>query len=294
MKKKINQQAIQIAGYLHEWLEYYVPSIKACSPHTKRNYKTSMTLYVEFLRKMKGILPKALNVECFRREYIMEWIIWMKSNRDCAPATCNVRLSALRAFLRYVADRDMTYMAVFLQAENIPNEKTPKRKVIGLSKKAVKALLSVPNQRTVTGFRDFTLMLLLYSTAVRINELLTLKICNIVIDCTKPHLIVIGKGRKKRPLPLLSKPVQCLKKYFKKYHPKHNDMDALIFYSKIYPKGPENGRTVQMNCESVGSDFQAIWQKILKRQVYANFGQSSVTKTLPSPLKARIGKSGNE
>lgn len=66
------------------------------------------------------------------------------------------------------------------------------------------------------------------------------------------------------------------------------------FYLKIYPKGPENGRTVQMNCESVGSDFQAIWQKILKRQVYANFGQSSVTKTLPSPLKARIGKSGNE
>ena len=70
--------------------------------------------------------------------------------------------------------------------------------------------------------------------------------------------------------------------------------DNLIFYPKIYPKGPENGRTVQMNCESVGSDFQAIWQKILKRQVYANFGQSSVTKTLPSPLKARIGKSGNE
>ena len=67
-----------------------------------------------------------------------------------------------------------------------------------------------------------------------------------------------------------------------------------IFCEKIYPKGPENGRTVQMNCESVGSDFQAIWQKILKRQVYANFGQSSVTKTLPSPLKARIGKSGNE
>ena len=69
---------------------------------------------------------------------------------------------------------------------------------------------------------------------------------------------------------------------------------VVCFLEKIYPKGPENGRTVQMNCESVGSDFQAIWQKILKRQVYANFGQSSVTKTLPSPLKARIGKSGNE
>lgn len=71
-------------------------------------------------------------------------------------------------------------------------------------------------------------------------------------------------------------------------------INFIHLYIKIYPKGPENGRTVQMNCESVGSDFQAIWQKILKRQVYANFGQSSVTKTLPSPLKARIGKSGNE
>lgn len=74
----------------------------------------------------------------------------------------------------------------------------------------------------------------------------------------------------------------------------HNIVLLGSFLKKIYPKGPENGRTVQMNCESVGSDFQAIWQKILKRQVYANFGQSSVTKTLPSPLKARIGKSGNE
>lgn len=45
-------------------------------------------------------------------------------------------------------------------------------------------------------------MLLLYSTAIRVNELLTLKISNIVMDCTKPHMIVIGKGRKKRPLPL--------------------------------------------------------------------------------------------
>jgi site-specific recombinase XerD len=74
-------------------------------------------------------------------------------------------------------------MSVFLQAENVPNEKNSKRKVIGLSKQAVDVLLSMPNQGNTIGFRDYTLMLLLYSTAVRINELLTLKISNIVIDC---------------------------------------------------------------------------------------------------------------
>lgn len=168
----------------------------------------------------------------------------MKKIRNCSPATCNVRLSALRAFLKCLSDNDISFVSVFLQAENVPNEKTPKRKVVGLSKLAVDTLLSMPNQRTAIGFRDYTLMLLLYSTAVRINELLTLKICNIAIDCAKPHIIVIGKGRKKRPVPLLAKPVQYLKKYLTEYHPNPGDAEALLFSSKsrgIYtPMSAEN------------------------------------------------------
>ena len=136
-------------------------------------------------------------------------------------------------------------MSVFLQAENVPNEKNSKRKVIGLSKQAVDVLLSMPNQGSTIGFRDYTLMLLLYSTAVRINELLTLKISNIVIDCVKPHIIVIGKGRKKRPIPLLAKPAQCLKRYLIKYHPKQNDANALLFCSK------SKGIYVPMSAENV-------------------------------------------
>lgn len=210
--KKINPQAMQIAGCLHDWLEHYVP-IKACSRHTQRSYHISMTLYAEFLRTVKGVTPETLNADCFCKKNIEEWIVWMKNIRNCSPTTCNVRLSALRVFLKYLSDNDISFVSVFLQAENVPNEKTPRRKVVGLSKQAVDTLLSMPYQRTAIGFRDYTLMLLLYSTAVRINELLTLKIGNIVVDCAKPHITVIGKGRKKRPIPLLANPMQCLKKY---------------------------------------------------------------------------------
>ena len=100
-------------------------------------------------------------------------------------------------------------------------------------------------------------------------------------ECFDAAFLFVGINKKDSILPFSKKHTTFFSK-------------AYYLFPKIYPKGPENGRTVQMNCESVGSDFQAIWQKILKRQVYANFGQSSVTKTLPSPLKARIGKSGNE
>lgn len=244
MKKKISPQAMQIAGCLHDWLEYHVPSIKACSRHTKRNYHVSITLYTEFLRMVKGITPETLDIDCFCMKNIEEWIVWLKKVRNCSPATCNVRLSALRAFLKYLSDRDISFILAFLQAENIPNEKTPKRKIVGLSKRAVDAILSMPNQRTAIGFRDYTLMLLLYSTAVRINELLTLKIGNIIMDCAKPHITVIGKGRKKHSMPLLSKPMQYLKKYLAEYHPSSCDTEALLFCSKskgIYaPMSAEN------------------------------------------------------
>lgn len=244
MKKKINPQAMQIADCLHDWLEHHVPSIKACSRHTQRNYRISMTLYAEFLRTVKGMTPKSLNVDCFCKKNIEDWIVWLKKVRNCTSTTCNVRLSALRVFLKYLSDCDVSFVSIYLQAESVPNEKIPKRKVLGLSRQAVDALLSLPNQRTTIGFRDYTLMLLLYSTAVRINELLTLKIGNIVLDCAKPHITVIGKGRKKRPIPLLAKPARYLKKYLAEYHPNPDDAEALLFCSKskgIYtPMSAEN------------------------------------------------------
>lgn len=267
--KKINPQALLIAKYLNEWLECHVPSIKACSPHTKRNYKTSMTLYAIFLRSVKHISPKTLNVQCFSLENITEWILWLKECRSCSPATCNVRLSALRTFLKYMADRDIAFMTVYLQAETVPNQKTPKRKVVGLSKMAVNALLAVPNRRTSRGFRDYTLMLMLYSTAVRINELLSLKIGNIFTDGPKPRIIVIGKGRKKRPIPLLAKPMQYIKQYLTEHHPTPDNPDALLFYSKskgIYaPMSAENvnkllkryAAIAKKNCKEVPLDLHA-------------------------------------
>ena len=114
MKKKINPQAMQIAACLHDWLEHHVPSIKACSRHTLRNYHVSMTLYAEFLRTVKGITPETLNADCFCKKNIEEWIVWMKKVRNCSPATCNVRLSALRAFLKYLSDNAISFVSVFL------------------------------------------------------------------------------------------------------------------------------------------------------------------------------------
>ena len=68
----------------------------------------------------------------------------------------------------------------------------------------------------------------------------------------------------------------------------------LVFFLKIYPQGSRKGEIAWMICESVGSVFWAFRRKTSKRRGYTNFGQSSVTKTLPPPLQVRIGKSGGK
>ena len=86
-----------------------------------------------------------------------------------------------------------------------------KTKVKGMSKNAVKALMSVPDVTNKTGRRDLALIILLYATACRIDEVLSLKNKQLYLDAEKPYITIIGKGTKIRTIGLLPKAVAHLK-----------------------------------------------------------------------------------
>ena len=98
MKKNINPQAMQIAACSHDWLEHHVPSIKACSRHTQRNYHISMTLYAEFLRTVKSITPETLNADCFCKKSIEEWIVLDEENPQLQPGNLQCEIVSLARF----------------------------------------------------------------------------------------------------------------------------------------------------------------------------------------------------
>ena len=80
--------------------------------------------------------------------------------------------------------------------------------------------------------RDMAFMVLLYSTAARLDELLSMKNSQIHLDVSKPHATIIGKGNKIRTLYLLPKVVAHLEHYMKEFHGEHPDPDAYVFYSR--------------------------------------------------------------
>jgi len=231
MKKATNESVI-IARHINGFLNEYVPSQKSHSSHTLKSYQYALSLYIGFLETEKGISSERLCGGCFSRTIIEEWLQWLMELRGCSPETCNNRLASLRAFLKYLGSREILLLYLSEDATRIPRKKEVRKKIKGMSKKAVRVLLSVPDLSTKAGRRDLSLMIIIYSTAARIDEILSLKIEQLHLDAQKPNATIIGKGSKIRTLYLLPKAVAHLKKYLKEFHGNTPNPEAYVFYSR--------------------------------------------------------------
>jgi site-specific recombinase XerD len=248
--KKSNEEACKIACYIHSWLNEYAPSLKSNSPHTVKSYSHTLSLFIGFLEVEKKIDSSCFCSKCFSRNYIEEWILWLKNKRYNSPETCNNRLASLRAFLKYLGSRDVSFLYLSQEASQIPRQKTLRKKINGMSKKAVQALMSVPDMSTSTGRRDLVLLIVMYNTAVRIDEILSMKIRQLHMETDKPNVTVIGKGSKIRTLYLLPKAVAHLKRYMKEFHAERPNPESYIFYSR------NTGVTGKMSQEAVNKQLK--------------------------------------
>lgn len=73
-------EAARMAGYISEFLQEYAPQFLTSSEYTLKSYQDALTLYIVFLVE-KGITHDSLGRICFERNFIEEWIIWLKDVR---------------------------------------------------------------------------------------------------------------------------------------------------------------------------------------------------------------------
>ena len=228
-----SNEAVKFARYISDFLYDYAPNMLTNSEHTLKAYKNALTLYVTFLES-EGITPSEFSKTCFERLKIEDWIRWLKESRNCSPDTCNVRLASLRVFLEYVASRDVSLIYLSQDAKLITRQKCVKKKVCGLTRDAVAAMLAAPDVTTDIGKRDLVFMILLYTTAARMDEILSIKIKQLsVMNEKKPYVNIVGKGKKTRTLYLLPKAVSHIKKYVSEVHGDMADSEAYLFYSRV-------------------------------------------------------------
>ncbi|MBI4363252.1 MAG: tyrosine-type recombinase/integrase, partial [Candidatus Doudnabacteria bacterium] len=178
------------------------------SKMTLRNYDHYLKRFVDFAAGQGVEDPKDIDLEVIR-SYRLFLNRMTQKEKALKIITQNYHLIALRSFLKYLAKIDVKTLA----AEKIELPRTPTRTVDFLDNDDLERLFEATNQEkhNTTKLRDRAILEFLFSTGLRISELVSLKKDS--INLKKKEFTVRGKGDKLRLVFLSDKAAEALKKY---------------------------------------------------------------------------------
>ena len=161
------------------------------SQKTIANYDHYLTRLQDFAGEIK--------VSDIDPELIRKWRLWLarlgtNTSDELGKVTQNYHLIALRAFLRFCAKRDITA----LPPDKIELARTKRKQVTFLNEEELERLFQQPDLSTTIGLRDRAILELLFSSGLRVSELVGLDRDH--INLKRREFMVRGKGQKDRPI----------------------------------------------------------------------------------------------
>ncbi len=174
------------------------------SNKTIANYDHYLTRLVDFAGDIK--------VSDIDSELIRKWRLWLNrlgtnTSDELQKTTQNYHLIALRSFLKYLSKRDI----VSLPPEKVELAKTSRKQVTFLDGSELERLINQPPIGTIIGLRDRAIIELLFSSGLRVSELVNLDKEH--INLKRREFMVRGKGQKDRPIFISPDAAMWLEKY---------------------------------------------------------------------------------
>lgn len=245
-KKNSSEVVIRI----NEFLEY-LEIEKGCSPLTIRNYKHYLTRFSNWMKK-EGIRQTLKDIN---QDVVRQFRVYLARRPDgkggtLSRATQGYHVIALRSFLRWLTKMD----EVVMSPDKIDLPKTAERQVRFLSGGEVDRLLNAPSISKIDGIRDKTILELLYSTGLRVSELVSLDRDKINVD--RREFGIIGKGGKARVVFLSKRAGVWIEKYLGARRDKYKPL-FIRHKGKVDPSN--SGESMRLTPRSV--------QRMLKKYV---------------------------
>jgi integrase/recombinase XerD len=199
-----------LAPIITRFLREYMPDQRGYSPETCDTYAVSFRLLLEYAADRLGTRPSKLFVEQLDAALIVDFLAYIERVRRNSVATRNLRLAAVRALMRYVEHHVPSALAQVARIDAIPVKRHEQKLVRHLTMDEVRAILNAPDLTTRSGLRDRAMLHLSFSGALRVSELVGVLIENVSLGRT-PSVMVRGKGRRERCLPLWKETAQDLR-----------------------------------------------------------------------------------
>ncbi|MDP1709473.1 MAG: tyrosine-type recombinase/integrase [Candidatus Komeilibacteria bacterium] len=242
--------------------KYVIPFLDYCevekglSNNTQRNYSQYLNLFVRWLNQAKkdNLLPCQLTPkDVWDYRLFLARAYKTSRNAHLAKKSQNYYLIALRALLDYFAEKDIACLPsskVKLAKDRNENQ------VSFLELREVEKILMIPDTSTIIGLRDRAILETLFSTGMRISELVSLDKEQIAFLLEKDairtvELSIIGKGRRVRTIYISPRASAWIKKYLTA---RANEFAKSLFVN-VRSKNPEAKRLTPRSIQIMISKY---------------------------------------
>jgi len=210
---------------IHQFLNYLKVE-KNYSPHTVESYRKDLDQFYQFLQAHTPniSLPEITSFQI--REFLAQLRSQGYQNSSVAR-----KVASLRSFFKFSSRHN--WLPVNPSASvSLPKKRRSLPQFMNL--KEINLILSLPNKKTLLGLRDQSILETLYSTGVRVSELVGMNLSD--LDFIQGLIKVKGKGNKERIIPIGDKALEALSSYItrRKEHFQHPRKDLAIDEEAIF------------------------------------------------------------
>jgi site-specific recombinase XerD len=176
-----------------------------------RSQKT-ISNYDHYLTRVLDFAGDDIKVSEIDPELVRKWRLWLNRlgtnvSDELQKTTQNYHLIALRSFLKFCAKRNIEA----LPADKVELAKTVRKQVTFLNEEELSRLFNEPDLAKLSGLRDRAILELLFSSGLRVSELVGLDRDH--INLKRKEFMVRGKGQKDRPIFISDEAAMWLQKY---------------------------------------------------------------------------------
>jgi integrase/recombinase XerD len=199
-----------IASHITAFLRERLPVERMASPNTCDTYAYAFQLLFEFASTKLKVAPSNLCLEQLDAPLILAFLAHLENGRCCCPSSRNARLTAIKSFFKYVQYRVPSSLDQVRSVLAVPIKNTQSRLVSYLTVEEMTFLLNAPDPNTRYGIRDRGMLQLAFDAGLRVSELVHLRLDDVSLQPTT-HILVRGKGRRERQMPMCKETAAALR-----------------------------------------------------------------------------------
>ncbi len=198
---------VSLQALVQGFFEDHLPTERSASRHTILAYRDALKLFLRHAGAHLRRAPELLDHSALDVSVVRSFLEYLERGRRCGPRTRNQRLAALKAFARYVCSVAPEHLERCRRIRELLPARTEHVEVRYLDDEEISKVVKASD--TSRSLRDRALLLLLYNTGLRVQELVDLNVGDVHLDPV-PYAVILGKGRKQRTCPLWPRTVEAI------------------------------------------------------------------------------------